>query len=154
MKSLKKMLLHSKKGQATVEYLLLAVVIIMIGRVIVSPMGQVLQEWATKMLGPKGYYACLMEHGLIPGKTWKDRGIACGAYKVAAIGDLKNLERGSGLTSGGGSSSSDSSSSSGSGSSGEKDSSDAGSSSKSDSSKDNKGKRKKRGPSSRSGDGS
>ena len=83
------MTFHSQKGQATVEYILLAVVVIIIGKFVVSPMGQVLQEWATKMLGPKGYYACLMEHGLIPGKTWKSLGITCGAYKVAALGDLK-----------------------------------------------------------------
>ena len=133
------------------EYLLLAVVIIVIGKVVVSPMGKALQEWATKMLGPKGYYACLMEYGLIPGKRWESLGIECGAYKVAAVGDLESLEGGSGLMSGGGSSSG---SSGGDSSSGEGDSSEEGGSSEEDSDSKDKSDRKKRGPSSNSGDGS
>ena len=138
-----------KKGQATVEYLLLTVVIITIGKVIVSPMGKSLQEWATKMLGPGGYYACMLEHGLIPGKQWTNSGISCGAYKVAALDDLGNLSGGGGGSLSGGSSSSDSGSSGGDGSSGGE--SDSGEDS---GSKDKKGGRKKRGPSSNSGDGS
>ena len=135
------------------EYLLLAVVIIIIGKVIVSPMGEKLQEWATKMLGPNGYYACLMEYGLIPGKKWESLGIECGAYKVAAVGDLESIGEGSEFASGVGSGSG----SGGDSSSGGDDSSEEGGDS---SSSDDKGsdsnddKRKKRKPSSGTGDGS
>ena len=155
MKSLNKIFFHSKKGQATVEYLLLAVVIIVIGKVVVSPMGKTLQAWATKMLGPKGYYACLMEYGQIPGKKGKkleSLGIECGAHKVAALGDLKSLEGGSGLTTGGGSSSG--SSGGGSSSGGGDSSEEGGSGEESSDSKDKRDRKKRKPSSSNSGDGS
>ena len=143
-----------KKGQATVEYLLLAVIIIIIGKVIVSPMGKSLQEWATKMLGPKGYYACLLEHGLIPGGRWEDSGIDCSPHKSVAFSELKNIEDSGGGSLSGGSSSSGSSSSGGDGSSGGNSSGGGSDSGEGGDSKNKKSGRKKRGPSSNSGDGS
>ena len=138
-----------KRGQATVEYLLLAVVVITIGKAVVSPMGKNLQEWASKMLGPNGYYACLMEHGLIPGKAWKEHGIDCKAHKVSARGDLKNIGGGGG--SGGGSGGSSSTDGGGDDSAGSD-----GASGEDEGEKDSEKKgRKKRGPSaSDTGDGS
>ena len=79
------------------EYLLLAVVVILIGKVILSPMGEKLAEWSSAFIGPGGYYSCLMEYGLIPGKKWQSMGLGCGTKKMAAIG---NLSRDGGLTGG------------------------------------------------------
>ena len=143
----------SKKGQATVEYLLLAVVVITIGKAVVSPMGKNLQEWASKMLGPNGYYACLMEYGLIPGKQWNDPVISCGTHKVSAMGGLTGVGGGGGggSLSGGGGSSGGGSSTGGEGS----DSSGSDGASGDEQKDSGKKGRKKRGPSaSDTGDGS
>ena len=79
------------------EYLLLAVVVILIGKVILSPMGEKLGEWSSAFIGPGGYYSCLMEYGLIPGKKWQSMGLGCTTKKPGSIG---SLSQGGGLTGG------------------------------------------------------
>ena len=55
------------RGQATVEYLLLIVVVIAIATGIGGPLGRHLSDFVGALLGPDGYYACLTEKGKLPG---------------------------------------------------------------------------------------
>ena len=57
----------SKSGQATIEYLLLVAVVVLLARLILTPLGEGLRQFSGALVGPDGYYACLMENGLIPG---------------------------------------------------------------------------------------
>ena len=61
--------LNSFKGQATVEYILLLVVVITIALGIGGPLGRHLRDFSGALLGPGGYYACLTEEGLLPGTS-------------------------------------------------------------------------------------
>lgn len=91
-----------KSGQATVEYLLLAVIVILIARVILTPLGQALGTYSTYFMGPHnddnnsiGFYGCMMENGLLP--LWSvvsEKGVEqinCGRSKAIAIAGLKDL---------------------------------------------------------------
>ena len=65
-----KRLFKNKKGQATVEYLLLIVVIIALALSIGRPLGDYLTSLSGAMLGPDdSYYACLLEQAELPGQT-------------------------------------------------------------------------------------
>ena len=68
--------LKRNTGQATVEYLLLIVVIIALALSIGKPLGDYLQGLSGAMLGPdESYYACLMEEAKLPGSA-----VSCGNY--------------------------------------------------------------------------
>ncbi len=66
LKKNKKRIISAESGQATVEYLLLLVVVIVIARFILTPLGKGLAEFSGALLGPDGYYYCLMTNGLVP----------------------------------------------------------------------------------------
>ena len=68
--------LKRNTGQATVEYLLLIVVIIALALSVGRPLGDYLQGLSGAMLGPDdSYYACLMEKAELPGSP-----VSCGNY--------------------------------------------------------------------------
>ena len=58
--------LKNKKGQATVEYFLLLVVVISLALSIGGPLGKRLKKFSGALVGPQGYYACLTKEGLLP----------------------------------------------------------------------------------------
>lgn len=65
-----RLLLKKNRGQATVEYLLLIVVIIALALSIGRPLGDYLTKLSGAMLGPDdSYYACLMENAQLPGQA-------------------------------------------------------------------------------------
>ena len=70
-----------EKGQATVEYILLLVLVLGIGGLFVAPGGLAknLMGWANSLIGypdngKKSYYGCLMEQGLLPGTALEKEG--------------------------------------------------------------------------------
>ena len=73
--------LNSSRGQATVEYLLLIVVVVAIASGIGRPLGKSLSAFSGAMVGPNGYYACLTEKGLLPGSD-------CNGQKTEATNKL------------------------------------------------------------------
>ena len=86
-----------KSGQATVEYLLLAVTIIIIARVILSPLGKGLTQYSQYLLGPyneehAGYYGCLMQNGLLPTRIGMHLKIGSGETVSCAGRDLAALQ--------------------------------------------------------------
>ena len=119
------------KGQATVEYILLLVVVVTIALVIGGPLGRHLKNFSGAMIGPGGYYSCLTKQGLLPGANSAS---ACGSSLAIGTLSLSTIEGGgSGEGSGGGP---------GGGSSG-KDSSDGDNSLKEANSGDKKSKKRK-----------
>ena len=109
-----------RAGQATVEYVLLLVVILLLGKVVVSPLGDGLKQWSYGLIGPRGYYACLMERAYLPGFTHDNEqnpAQGCGRKKSLSFEDLSAGLNGDGTNSGLNNSSSLSSSSSSSSSS-------------------------------------
>ena len=54
------------KGQATVEYLLITILVVSLAAVIGGPLGAYLKNFSGGLIGPTGYYACLTEKGLLP----------------------------------------------------------------------------------------
>ena len=99
IKNLNFLSLKSKAGQATVEYLLLAVVVLVIARLILTPLGQGLAQYSQSIMGPyenssAGYYGCLMENGFLPGfEQLTEQGssgvsINCAIPKAQAISHL------------------------------------------------------------------
>ncbi|MGI9549398.1 MAG: hypothetical protein ACR2M7_05460 [Bdellovibrionales bacterium] len=57
----------SSSGQATVEYILLLVIVVLLARFVLSPLGEGVKQYSGALVGPGGYYSCLMEHGGVPG---------------------------------------------------------------------------------------
>lgn len=53
-------------GQATVEYILLIVIVVAIALAVKGPLGERLGRFSGSMVGQDGYYACLMERGYLP----------------------------------------------------------------------------------------
>ena len=80
------------KGQATVEYILLLVVIMAIALGIGGPLGRHLKEFSGAMVGPDGYYACLTKNGILPGKAYTDfAGVDCGRQSSLAIDHIGQI---------------------------------------------------------------
>ena len=90
---------RNSAGQATVEYILLIVIVVAIALAVKGPLGERLGEFSGKMVGEDGYYACLMERGYLPEDP---RASECGKYKLEAEGSLQGGSGGSGGGSGGG----------------------------------------------------
>lgn len=81
------------KGQATIEYVLLLVVIITIALGIGGPLGRHLTKFSGAMVGPEGYYACLTRHGVLPGNSYTSfAGVNCGQLHSQALGELGKIE--------------------------------------------------------------
>ena len=95
--------LRRNTGQATVEYLLLIVVVIALALSIGKPLGDYLIGFSSSMLGPEdSYYACLTELAKLPGDP-----VSCGDERsllLSSAGDLKipSTTPGGGGGSGGG----------------------------------------------------
>ena len=89
MFSLKKL---GTAGQATTEYILILVVVIALFTLIGGPLMQNLTSWGFKLVGPGGYYSCLMENGLLPGFKYTEEGgsVGCSSHKVEALGSITN----------------------------------------------------------------
>ena len=84
------------RGQATVEYLLLIVVVIAIATGIGGPLGRHLAKFSGALLGPDGYYACLTEKGKLPGTP------ECSAEGLnLAFNSLNQVSSGDGFSAGG-----------------------------------------------------
>ena len=84
------------QGQATVEYLLLIVVVITLALSIGTPLGNWIGEQSRVLLGPDGYYGCLMEHGALP------KGSKAASCKIASVDPLNISLNGGGGPFGGG----------------------------------------------------
>ena len=65
--------LASFKAQATMEYILLLVVVMAIALGIGGPLGNHLKKFSGAMVGEKGYYACLTRCGVLPGPAYKSQ---------------------------------------------------------------------------------
>ena len=83
--------LASLRGQATVEYILLLVVVMLIAFGIGGPLGRHLKAFSGAMVGPEGYYACLTQEGLLPGDTSASN---CAAHSNLALGHLGDISSG------------------------------------------------------------
>lgn len=80
-------ILKQRRGQATVEYLLLIAVVIALALSIGKPLGNYLKGLSGAMLGPdNSYYACLMEHAELPGNS-----VSCQAKLEEAVATPLNL---------------------------------------------------------------
>lgn len=80
------------KGQATVEYILLLVVVMAIAFAINSRLGPGLTQFSGALLGPEGYYACLTRNGLIPGGTYGGNSSStCGSSVNMAMEGLEGI---------------------------------------------------------------
>ena len=90
---------RNSAGQATVEYILLIVIVVAIALAVKGPLGERLGEFSGKMVGEDGYYACLMERGYLPEDP---RASECGKYKLEAEGSLQGGSGGSGGSGSGG----------------------------------------------------
>ena len=87
MFSLKKL---GTAGQATTEYILILVVVIALFKFIGGPLVENLTSWGFKLVGPGGYYSCLMENGLLPGFRYANSSEGCSARKADALANLTN----------------------------------------------------------------
>ena len=99
MAFLKKSIKNST-AQATVEYLLLIVVVIALATGIGGPLGIYLKKFSGALLGPQGYYACLTERGLLPGDPQVPS--QCSRQAQLAMGALNQIQTGSGFGGGSG----------------------------------------------------
>lgn len=61
-----KFLFKNHRGQATVEYFLLIVVVISLGLGVSGPLGRALSRFSSALIGVDGYYSCLIKKGLLP----------------------------------------------------------------------------------------
>ncbi len=75
----------AKSGQATIEYILLLVIVIFLARFILTPLGEGLRRFSGALVGPGGYYSCLMENGLLPRLDAIEGGVNCKSKKAEAV---------------------------------------------------------------------
>ena len=75
-----------KSGQATVEYILLIVIVMAIALAVKGPLGDRLGKFSGSIVGSDGYYACLMERGYLPEDP---RTSECAQHKDLATATLK-----------------------------------------------------------------
>ncbi|MCY4320905.1 MAG: hypothetical protein OXC37_00650 [Bdellovibrionaceae bacterium] len=85
----------SSVGQATIEYLLLIVLVIAIATGIGGPLGLYLKRFSGALLGPNGYYACLTERGLLPGDP---RASYCNRHTNLALNTISSISFGPGFS--------------------------------------------------------
>ena len=67
-KTKKTSFLLKNQGRATIEYLLLGSLLFFLVQYLISPLGENLKDFSGALVGPDGYYACLMKNGLLPAK--------------------------------------------------------------------------------------
>lgn len=92
-----------RRGQATVEYILLLVVVMAIAFGIGGPLGRHLKDFSGSLLGPQGYYACLTKEGVLPKGVYGSSGTnPCGNYSALAGNHLKGVSSGGSFTTGSG----------------------------------------------------
>ena len=89
----------SSKGQATVEYILLLVVVMAIALGIGGPLGRHLKNFSGAIVGPDGYYACLTKAGRLPGDPIAS---SCGSYSALSLTYLGRISSGEDFSRGGG----------------------------------------------------
>ena len=63
---------RKNQGKATLEYLLIGSLLFFFVQFILSPLGNNLKDFSGALLGPSGYYACLMQRGLLPSVNKKN----------------------------------------------------------------------------------
>ena len=91
MGSFKNGIKKSSSGQATVEYLLIMMVVVALVLGIAGPLGRHLKGFSGALVGPEGYYGCLTERGLLPGDS---RAADCGSHVNVALDNLSQIDGG------------------------------------------------------------
>ena len=81
--------LSSSAGQAIVEYVLILSVLVFVGGGLLFTFNQGVQAWGKALLGTDGYFACLLQTGLLPMQSRP--GVDCGHQLVNANKAFKDM---------------------------------------------------------------